>query len=73
MALMATLTNYSIVRMGARTPVSQPDSAAPALWDTQQVIVLPACHQQDRTTSGPQEFACNTGGPYEPVQRYRTA
>lgn len=40
MVLMATLTNYSIVRMGAQTPVLQPHSAAPALCDTQQVIVL---------------------------------
>lgn len=37
---MAILTDYSIVRMGARASMLQPASAAPALCDTEQVILL---------------------------------
>lgn len=54
---MAALTDYSIVRMGARASMLQPDSTTPVLCDTEQVSSSCDCHEQrNRTSSGAQQL-----------------
>lgn len=62
---MAALTDYSIVRMGARAWMLQPDSTIPVLCDTEQMSSSCDCHEQrNRTSSGTQQLlVCNTENP----------
>ena len=64
---MATLTNYSITRMGARVSMLQPASATPALCDTEQVIILlclPLAEGNSTNSEGHSSLpVCNFEGP----------
>jgi len=65
---MATLSDYGIVRMGARASTLQPDSATPGPCDTEQATILllclPSAGGSRNSSEGHSSLpVCNSAGP----------